>query len=254
MAERKPIPGKFAWFELVTGEPKRAQAFYAEVLGWRVEAFPMGAFTYEMIYRGAKMLGGYAPPKGSARAHWLAYVSVEDVDAAAAAAVANGGKIVEPPSDIPGVGRRARIADPHGAELGLLKNTSGDMPDEPATHGLWVWNELHTPDPEEALAFYAKVIGFGHVTRDMGDGGAYHVVSRGGVERGGVTHHLPPGVPAHWLPYVAADDVDATVERAKKLGARVAIGPADIPGVGRFAVFEDPTGALLALLKPLPRT
>jgi predicted enzyme related to lactoylglutathione lyase len=36
MAERKQIPGKFVWFELISRDAKKAQAFYGEVLGWKV--------------------------------------------------------------------------------------------------------------------------------------------------------------------------------------------------------------------------
>ena len=46
---------------------------------------------------------------------------------------------------------------------------------------------------------------------------------------------------------------DATIARARKLGATIQFGPEDIPGVGRFGVLEDPTGAVLALMKPSPR-
>jgi predicted enzyme related to lactoylglutathione lyase len=66
MSDRKHLPGKFVWYELVTKDAKKAQAFYAQVLGWKVEPFPMGNATYEMIYAGDtpdSMIGGYAPPK-----------------------------------------------------------------------------------------------------------------------------------------------------------------------------------------------
>ena len=97
-------------------DAKKAQAFYGEVLGWKVQPFPMGDSTYEMIYAAETMIGGYAPFKtGGQPSHWISYVSVEDVDATVKAAVANGGKVVEAPYDIPGVGRTARIADPQGA-------------------------------------------------------------------------------------------------------------------------------------------
>jgi predicted enzyme related to lactoylglutathione lyase len=86
-----------------------------------------------------------------------------------------------------------------------------------------------------------------------GPGEKYHILSRDGVDRGGVTGHLPAAAPPHWLPYVAVDDVDALIARARKLGARVLVGPEDIPGIGRFGVLEDPTGAALAIMKPLPR-
>ena len=78
-------------------------------------------------------------------------------------------------------------------------------------------------------------------------------MSRDGVYRGGVTGHLPAGAPPHGLPYVAVDDVDTSITRARKLGARISVGPEDIPGIGRFGLLEDPTGAVLAIMKPLPR-
>jgi predicted enzyme related to lactoylglutathione lyase len=246
------------WYELVSKDAKKAQGFYGEVFGWKTVPFPMGASTYEMIYAGQTpdtMIGGYAAPKNDRQpSHWISCVSVEDVDAAAKAAIANGGKVVEVPFDVPSVGRRARIADPQGAELYVFKNAKGDPADVPtAPPGRFFWNELHTTDPTKALAFYEKVAGLTHRSMDMGPAGTYHIVSRGGVDRGGVTSHLQPGVSPHWLPYVAVDDPDATIARAKKLGATIPMPPEDIPGVGRFGVLQDPTGALLAIMKPSPR-
>src|SRR5438067_2462396 len=198
MSARKLIPGKFVWLELVSKDAKKAQAFYGEVFGWKTVPFPMGGATYEMIYAADTpdtMIGGYAAPKSDAQAaHWIAYVSVEDVDAAAKAAGANGGRVIEPPRDAPGVGRSARIADPQGAELCLFKSATGDKPDTATTpSGQLLWNELHTNDTAKALAFYEKVVGFAHRTMDMGPGGAYHILSKGGVDRGGVTDHLTSG-------------------------------------------------------------
>ena len=158
--------------------------------------------------------------------------------------------MVDPPYDIPGVGRAARIADPQGAEICPFRNPAGDPEDGWATHGRFFWNELHTPDPARALAFYERVLGFSH--RSLDPDGSYHVLSRGGVGRGGATRQGPAGVPPHWLPYVFVDDPDATIARARKLGAAIRTGPEDIPGIGRFGVLADPTGALLAVMKPKP--
>src|SRR3989442_9688765 len=98
MAARKPLPGKFVWFELVSKDAKKAQAFYGEVLGWKVQPFPMGNSTYEMIYAGETMIGGYAHPKSDPQpAHWISYVSLEDVHATLKAATANSGKGIEGP-------------------------------------------------------------------------------------------------------------------------------------------------------------
>ena len=252
MTDRQTRPGKFIWFELVTREPKRAQSFYAELLGWKVQPFPMGASSYDMIYLGDTMIGGFVDDADCPRAHWTSYVSVADVDASVKAATANGGHVIEGAHDIPRAGRRALIADPQGAALGLFKNVAGDPPDAPAPNGGFLWVELHTPDPVKALAFYGKVVGFTHEAMDMGPGGTYHVLSASGAGRGGVTPFLPQGVPPHWLPYVCVGDPDAASARAKKTGGKILMNPETIPTVGRISVLEDPTGAALALLKPMP--
>ena len=43
-------------------------------------------------------------------------------------------------------------------------------------------------------------------------------------------------IPSNWLVYFATDDCDKTAEKAKSLGAHLAVPPSDIPEVGRFAV------------------
>lgn len=256
--ERRTRPGKFVWFEHASNDKKKAQAFYTEVLGWKV--LPWAEGTYEMILAGDapdSMVGGFTSlPAGHPRAHWISYVSVDDVDAAARAAGAKGGKVLEPPHDLPNIGRTARIADPQGAELYLFRNASGDPPDssgkEPPPARTFFWNELHTADPAASLAFYEAVIGFKHRTMSMGPGDDYHVLeSKDGVGRGGMTTHGQEAGP-HWLPYVAVDDPDATVARAKRNGGKVHVEATDIPGVGRFAVIEDPTGGFLAVMKAMP--
>lgn len=258
MTDRKSLPGKFVWFEHASRNPERAQAFYSEVLGWRVKPFPMGHRAYDMILTGDSwdtMIGGYAAPADDHMpARWIATMSVEDVDAAVRAAVANGGQVVDTPTDLPGVGRTARISDPQGAELGLLSDGRGDKADAPVPPGGWLWCELRTNEIAKALFFYETVLGVSHRSLDMGASGLdYHVLSSQGVGRGGATGRLPTGMSPHWLPYVCVDDVDATIACAIKLGARVPIAPEDIPGIGRSGVIEDPTGAQLAIMKPLPR-
>ena len=253
MADRAPLPGKFVWFELVSKEPRKAQAFYAEVLGWKVQAFPMGNQTYDMILAGETMVGGYAAPKSDRQpSHWISYVSVEDVDAAVKTAAASGGRVVDAPYEIPTVGRTARIADPQGAEICPFKSATGDPADEHASQGRFFWNELHTTDTANALTFYAKVVGFSSRAMDMGPGGTYYILEKNGVGRGGMTDHIVPGARPYWLPYVFVDDPDATIAKAKKLGATIQFGPDDIPGVGRFGVLQDPTGAGIAVMKPRP--
>jgi len=55
--------------------------------------------------------------------------------------------------------------------------------------------------------------------------------------------------PANWTPYVMVDDCDAIAKRAGELGGRIYVPPTTIENVGRFAIFADPAGAVLAVIK-----
>jgi predicted enzyme related to lactoylglutathione lyase len=57
------------------------------------------------------------------------------------------------------------------------------------------------------------------------------------------------GVPPHWLGYITVEDAAATAAKAKQLGGEVKVPPTDIPTVGRFAVIQDPQGAVFSIIK-----
>jgi predicted enzyme related to lactoylglutathione lyase len=83
----------------------------------------------------------------------------------------------------------------------------------------------------------------------MGDAGVYTMFKKAdGENAGGAMQN--PDAPAAWYPYLATDDVDASVAKARKLGAQTFAGPFDIETVGRLAVLADPTGATFGLYKP----
>jgi predicted enzyme related to lactoylglutathione lyase len=246
--DKRVLPGKFGWCELITDDPRKAQQFYAQVFGWTQRA----ANGYEVIYAGEHAIGGCAPARGAA-SHWLTYASVTDIERATAAAAAGGGRVTQSAFDIPGLGRAARLEDPTGAALGVLTRSAGDPADvEWAPDGTFYWNELHTPDAAKALRFYEQALGYTHDALP-GPGGAYHVLHQSGQGRGGLSTHIGGAERAHWLPYVMTSDADKTIARAKECGGTIMVGPADIPGIGRFGVIQDPTGATLATMKPLPR-
>ncbi len=119
--------------------------------------------------------------------------------------------------------------------------------------GRFLWYDLMTTDPQGAQGFYAKVAGWG--LQPYNDLGApYTMFTRAGVPIGG-SMQLPDdavkmGAPAHWLAYIGTPDVDKTVEKASKLGARTYVAPQDIPTVGRYAVMADPQGATIAFYTP----
>jgi len=116
--------GSFIWYELMSADPLAAKAFYAPVMGWSIETEPSGATDYRMIAAPDGLVGGVLTltPEmvaGGARAMWIGYLTVDDVDACVAAVTAAGGSVQMPAFDMPGVGRLAIIADPQGAPVGL---------------------------------------------------------------------------------------------------------------------------------------
>jgi predicted enzyme related to lactoylglutathione lyase len=119
-------------------------------------------------------------------------------------------------------------------------------------HGNFCWYELMTTDHKAAEAFYRGVLGWG--AQDMnGPHGTYTILSAGETPVGGLMA-MPPDVFAAgarpgWGGYVAVDDVDAYAARVKEAGGAVHRGPADIPGIARFAVVADPHGATFMLIK-----
>ena len=107
--------------------------------------------------------------------------------------------------------------------------------------------ELNTTDLDKAKEFYGKL--FDWKLEDVPEMG-YTMIKVGEGTGGGMMKHPVPGAPSAWLAYVMVDDINAGTAKAKSLGATVMKDVTEIPGVGWFSIFTDPTGAALALFKP----
>jgi predicted enzyme related to lactoylglutathione lyase len=114
--------------------------------------------------------------------------------------------------------------------------------------------ELNTTDLAKAKAFYGKLFDWKLEDSPMAGGSVYTLIDVGGGTGGGMMRHPVPGAPSAWLPYVLVDDLAAATQKARSLGATIAKDVTEIPGVGWFSVIVDPTGAALALWKPLEPT
>ncbi|MEJ2371097.1 MAG: VOC family protein [Gemmatimonadales bacterium] len=119
--------------------------------------------------------------------------------------------------------------------------------------GRFIWYELLTSDPDAAIDFYTRLIGWSSAPFDV-SGQEYTMWMKGEVPVGGVMQ-LPEeavagGAPPHWLAYLGTSDVDATSEQAQQLGASVLVPPTTIPEAGRFSVLQDPQGAVIAVYTP----
>jgi uncharacterized protein len=237
---------KFVWHEQVSDDPQQAQAFYGELFGWEVELWKPGEIDYAMISANGANHGGFGKRmEGAPPTHWLGHVSVSSVDETIEKAKAAGGQVVFGPMDMEEVGRFAIIVAPDGSFVSAFQPEG----DGPAQGGVFVWDELGTQDVEGAQRFYGAV--FGWTTEDMGaEYGGYRIFKSGETQIAGLMKMPDASAPSQWVPYVHTYDVDATVAKAKGLGASVFVEGMEVPSVGRVAVLADPQGAAFGLFKP----
>jgi predicted enzyme related to lactoylglutathione lyase len=110
--------------------------------------------------------------------------------------------------------------------------------------------ELHTTDPSRAKSFYTELFGWQTKDTPVPEIGAYTEIRAGEGPEAGLMKQMEPGARSAWLPYVKVPKLDDSVSRAQKLGAKIVMTRTEIPDVGFFAVFEDPTGARIAVFEP----
>ncbi|WP_375289720.1 VOC family protein [Qipengyuania sp.] len=113
----------FRWNELWTTDQKAAVALYCELFGWTQDgAMPMGEMgDYFFIHNNGVGIGavGKAQPGGEG-SRWQYFAGVDNIDRAAEAVTATGGKLLGEPQQIPGGEYSVYAHDPAGATIGLV--------------------------------------------------------------------------------------------------------------------------------------
>jgi len=115
----------FCWADLSSPDPSRAGKFYSDLFGWKIVSDEKDPSGYLHIKNGEDFIGGIPPAthrNPNAPPHWLIYIQVADVEAAAAKAGQLGGKIFMPPRKMENVGTMSILADPQGAVFALFKS------------------------------------------------------------------------------------------------------------------------------------
>ena len=249
-------PGNPSWADLASPDPEASRAFYGALFGWTGEPSPEPeAHGYTVFMLGDAAVAGLGPLFGDMPTCWNAYVTVADVDGAAAAATAAGGRVLMEGMDVLDAGRMAGIADPSGAALSLWQprnHIGAELRMEP---NAMCWIELNTRDPDAAVAFFGTLFGWtaqqvGSPADEGGHGFDYTAFVVGGTPIGGMIvmdEHWPAEVPPHWMVYFAVEDCDAAAAKVTELGGDVCVPPTDIPP-GRFAVVNDPHGAVFTII------
>jgi predicted enzyme related to lactoylglutathione lyase len=112
--------------------------------------------------------------------------------------------------------------------------------------GVPCWVDTSQPDPEAAVAFYSGL--FGWEFEDVmpsGSEGKYFIARIRGRDVAAVGS-TPEGAPpiATWNTYVWVESADETASKVLQAGGTTLMGPFDVMGAGRMAVFADPEGAV----------
>jgi predicted enzyme related to lactoylglutathione lyase len=95
--------------------------------------------------------------------------------------------------------------------------------------------------------FYSEA--FGWQMQDVMDGGYYMVNPGGEGEINGGIGAAPEGGDGHVTFYVEVDDPASALERISQLGGSMIQGPMDVPNGPTIAMFADPEGHVLGLVK-----
>ena len=116
-------PQHVRWNELSTSDPTAAIDFYTSRFGWTQEGdMDMGEMgKYRFIQNGGVTIGATMQKKPDMPVSlWSYYFGVDDIDRAATAVTAGGGKIFHGPMEIPGGEFSLNGMDPQGAAFGLV--------------------------------------------------------------------------------------------------------------------------------------
>src|SRR4051794_31129807 len=110
------------------------------------------------------------------------------------------------------------------------------------------WVDLSTPDPAAAKRFYGEL--FGWEAEEAGppeETGGYAMFKLRGRNVAGVSPLMGDAQPAVWSTYVATDDADAVVRRAKEAGGQAIVEPMDVMDAGRMAFVMHPAGGAIGV-------
>jgi predicted enzyme related to lactoylglutathione lyase len=234
--------GTPTWIDLGIPDLDKAKAFYGAVLGWAFETGPAETGYYTMCLVDGKRVAAIAPngDQGMTEHWWNVYFATDDCDGTLKRITDAGGTVVQEPMDVMEQGRLALAKDPVGAQFGLWQARSfagAELVNEP---GSLLRNDLVTPTPEPARAFYATVFDFTpDADPNMPDADFTFLRRPDGHEIGGVRGESAATF-SRWSTLFLVHDTDAAVAAATGAGG-TATTPFDMV-YGRIATITDPFG------------
>ncbi|HVQ91202.1 MAG TPA: VOC family protein [Mycobacteriales bacterium] len=239
--------GTPVWIDLGIPDLEKAMAFYGAVLGWTFEVGPAEVGHYTMCLLDGKRVAALAPnaDQGATDFWWNMYFATDDCDGTAKRIADAGGAVVQEPMDIPEQGRLALATDPTGAQFGLWQAYSfagAEIVNEPNS---LLRNDLVTPTPGPARAFYAAVFDFTLDADPKTPELDFTFLRRpDGHEIGGILGE-PAAATSRWGTLFLVNDADDAAAAAIAAGGTAA-DPADFI-YGRLAEVKDPFGTVFSV-------
>jgi uncharacterized protein len=252
----RPWPaGVPCWVDLSVSDVPAALAFYSAVLGWSFQEDTTGEYGgYAIAQVQGQAAAGIGPAmQPGIPAAWTLYLASDDADGTAKAVTDAGGTMLLPPGDVGPLGRMFVAADPTGAVFGVWQHGEHIGASWHSEAGGLTWEDLRTPDPDAARAFYTAVFGYETQTLEMAgpDYTTFTLPGAGGeAPLGGMgpMFGAPEGTPPHWLVYFGVPDTDAALAAAVAAGGSQPMPPHDSP-FGRMGSVMDPFGAVFTVVQ-----
>jgi len=111
----------FVHLELSTSDTAKAKEFYSGLFGWDFTDNDMGGGMIYSTFKPSSGPGGGLFSMPGMPTFWLAYVGVDDINAATEKAVSLGATIHKGPMEIPHIGWMTILGDPTGATIALFQ-------------------------------------------------------------------------------------------------------------------------------------
>jgi predicted enzyme related to lactoylglutathione lyase len=114
------------------------------------------------------------------------------------------------------------------------------------------WMDLTVPDAVAVKDFYAAVTGWEPSPVNMGDYEDFCMAPSGSGPVAGVCHARGSNasLPPVWLIYITVADLDVSLAQVESKGGKIVRPATGMGGYGRYAVVQDPAGAISALFEP----
>jgi predicted enzyme related to lactoylglutathione lyase len=126
-ARRINETGAACWSELATRDTAAAEKFYTRLFGWKPKTSDYSGAPYTEFLLGERSVAGMMQIRdewGPMPPCWAVYFGVQSCDESTSRAQRLGGRVLTPPTDIPGIGRFSIIQDPLGATFSTIQAAS----------------------------------------------------------------------------------------------------------------------------------